>query len=95
MAGTLGGIDWDQWSTTVFFENNALNCSLYELCRKFSIDDAVKVIAGPFSREMGHVVIVNKGSIVLVVLQDCGTTKNVSLANTFYLHSLKFHRLRC
>ena len=95
MAGTLGGIDWDQWSTTVFFENNALDCSLYELCRKFSIDDAVKVIAGLFSREMGHVVIVNKGSIVLVVLQDCGTTKNVGLANTFYLHSLKFHRLRC
>ena len=64
MAGALGGINWDRWSATVFFENNALDCSLHELCRKFSIGDAVKVIAGPFSRETGHVVIMNKGSIV-------------------------------
>ena len=43
---------------------------LSKLHRKFSIGDAVKVIAGPFSRETGHVVVVNKGLIVLVFLQD-------------------------
>ena len=61
MVGALGGIGWDRWSATVFFENNALDCSLHELRRKFSIGDAVKVIAGPFSGEMGHVVVMNKG----------------------------------
>ena len=95
MAGALGGIDWDRQSATVFFENNALDCSLRELHRKFSIGDAVKVIAGPFSGETGHVVVMNKGLIVLVILQDCGAAENVSLANKFYLHSLKFHRSRC
>ena len=95
MEGTLGGIDWDQWTATVVFEYNALDCSLHELCRKFNIGDGVKVIAGPFSRETGHVIVVNKGSIVLVVMQEGRTTENVSFASNFYLHPLNFHRLRC
>jgi len=95
MTGTLGDIDWDQHSATVFCENNALDCSLCELCRSFSIGDAVKVIAGPFCRETGYVVVVNKGSIVLVVMQEGGVTENVSLANKFYLHHLNVHRSRC
>ena len=95
MAGALGGIDWDRQSATVFFENNALDCSLCELHRKFSIGDAVKVIAGPFSGETGHVIVVNKGSIVLVVMQEGRTTENVSFASNFYSHPLNFHRSRC
>ena len=95
MEGALGGIDWDQWTTTVFFEHNALDCSLHELCRKFNIGDGVKVIAGPFSGETGHVIVVNKGLIVLVVMQEGRTTENVSFTSNFYSHPLNFHRLRC
>ncbi|KIM64231.1 hypothetical protein SCLCIDRAFT_23585 [Scleroderma citrinum Foug A] len=93
MEGALGGIDWDRQTATVFFEHNALDCSLHELHRKFNIGDGVKVIAGPFSRETSHIIVVNKGLIVLVVMQEGRTTENIEVSKFFMQSFSKDHVL--
>jgi len=77
-TGTLGDIDWNKQTAIVLCDDDVFDCSLRELRRKFNVGDAVKVIAGPFSGETGHVVIVHGGTVVLVVLQQDGTSDNVS-----------------
>ena len=39
----------------------------------------MKIIAGPFSGEAGHVVSMRDGTVTLVVIQEDGTCNNVSL----------------
>ena len=76
---TLGDICWDERCATVLCEGDVLDYSLRELCRRFEAGDAVKIIAGPFSGEAGHIVSVRDGTVTLVVIQEDGTCNNVSL----------------
>ncbi|KIM64225.1 hypothetical protein SCLCIDRAFT_23581 [Scleroderma citrinum Foug A] len=55
--------------------------------------DGVKVIAGPFSRETSHVIVVNKGLIVLVVMQEGRTTENIEVSKFFMQSFSKDHGL--
>ena len=96
-TGTLGDIDWNKRTAIVLCDDDVFDCSLRELRRKFNVGDTVKVIAGPFSGETGHVVIVHEGTVVLVVLQQDGTPDNVSHyhCSTLDSHPDKQHRSRC
>ena len=67
---TLSNIYWDKWFATVSCKGDVLDCSLHELRRHFEVGDAVKIIAGQFSGEAGHVVDMRDGTVTLAVCHD-------------------------
>ena len=76
--GRLGDIDWYKRTATILCDRDAFDCSLHELHRKFSVGDVVKIMVGPFSGEASHVTAVDEGNIIVVIMQENGTSDDVS-----------------
>ena len=78
MMGTLGDIDLAKRTAVVVCDDHAFDCSLRELRRKFSLGNAVKIIAGPFGGDTGYVVAVREDTIAVAIIQENGTSDDVS-----------------
>ena len=92
---TLSNVCWDERCATVLCEGDVLDYSLRELRRHFEAGDAVKIIAGPFSGEAGHVVDVRDGTVTLVVIQEDRTCNKVSPTYIVHSYTNKLHRSMC
>ena len=78
MTGALGDIDLAKRTAVVICNDHAFDCSLRELRRKFSLGNAVKIIAGPFGGDTGYVVTVLEDTITVAIIQENGSSDNVS-----------------
>ena len=78
MVGTLGDINLAERTAVVICNDHDFYCSLRELWRKFSLGNVVKIIAGPFGGDTGYVVDVWEDTIAMAIIQENGTSDNVS-----------------